>query len=128
MYSNGIAIASKQSRRQASSLSTVVGIAAYVGLTGQHSLTYNHMQLLATSRTCPLDRTPLQHASIERYRPNYTVISMVEAARDPTRVFQLQPAQLQVDMSPAAFLGRGGSGTVYRGTLAVAAQLYVQLG
>ena len=78
------------------------------------------MQLLATStsRKCPLDHMPLQHASIERYRPNYTVMSMVEAGRDSKRDFKLRAGQLKMEMLPATILGRGGGGIVLRGALA----------
>ena len=81
------------------------------------SLPMKCAQLLSTSRQCPLDREALQLANVRCYRPNYTVMSMVELARDPAREFQLQASQLQVDTCEAGCLGCGRGGNVYRGAL-----------
>lgn len=52
---------------------------------------------------------------MDSYAPNYAVMDMVEAALAPEKEYRLRTEQLQVDMSEAGFLGRGGQGSVHRG-------------
>ena len=77
------------------------------------------LQLLATSRACPLDRTPLQHDKVEQYKPNYSIMIIVATARDPAQGYQVPCDRLEVDVSLSGYLGQGGSGKVYRGALLV---------
>ena len=78
---------------------------------------YRNVQVINTSRRCPHGCGLLQHGSVGRYKPNYTVMALVEATLAPEREYQLQASQLQVDESEAGFIGRGGQGTVHRGAL-----------
>jgi hypothetical protein len=75
------------------------------------------MQLLANKRPCPFDLKPLPYASIDAFRPNYSLMHVVSAFnnRDDSHRYLLEAGQLQYSANRESFLGEGGGGIVYRG-------------
>ena len=74
------------------------------------------LQILARGQPCPIARCPLPHRDVARYGVNYTLLRMVESASgDASEAFRLREDQLVYNTDDASFLGRGGSGAVFRG-------------